>query len=583
MINFIKNILSTIIGIIISIIIVVSIFALISIKNNDTKKDLDEPHTLIIKLDKLIQDRSFESPFNIDFLNQGTNSLSLNSLLEFIEKASKDPNINGIHLDFNNSGLNAGFASLEEIRNSLIKFKNSGKFINSYSKNYSQKEYYIASICDNIFLYPSGSISLTGLNSSILFLKKFLEKIGIQPQIIRHGKFKSAIEPLIKEEMSKESKKQNQRLINTIWKEIANEISISRNIPIKKFNSIINNFKIQSANDAISFDLVDSLFYKDELEKFYTIFFNKEKINEVNFISFKDYKKIPIKNLSKKYKKNKVAVIYAQGDITDGKGNFDQIGSESIVKDIRKAYKDEKTKAIVLRINSPGGSALASDVILRELNIAKRNKPLIVSFGDVAASGGYYIACNADKIFSSKNTITGSIGVFGVLMNLEKFNQNIGLSYDNVKTSKYSDFADPSRPLNEEEKIILQSQIERTYDLFLSHVSNGRDLSKNKVDEIGQGRVWSGVDALQNNLIDEFGGLNDAILEASKMSGLDEFRVWELPENKDKFLEVFTSFKTVLYSYFININSDYNLVNTIDKVNKLEKIQTRIPFDIILN
>ena len=213
MINFIKNILSTIIGIIISIIILVSIFALISIKSTDTKKDLDEPHTLIIKLDKLVQDRSFESPFNIDFLNQGTNSLSLNSLLEFIEKASKDPNINGIHLDFNNSGLNAGFASLEEIRNSLIKFKEAGKFINSYSKNYSQKEYYIASICDNIFLYPSGSISLTGLNSSILFLKKFLEKIGIQPQIIRHGKFKSAIEPLIKEEMSKESKKQNQRLL----------------------------------------------------------------------------------------------------------------------------------------------------------------------------------------------------------------------------------------------------------------------------------------------------------------------------------------------------------------------------------
>lgn len=514
------------------IIITVSIVA----GTSDKTVKVSDNSILEISFSNEIVERAGKNPLeNFDFSSmKPTKSLGLYDITTAIKGAAKDDKIKGIYLNL--SGIQSGIASLEEIRNALIEFKKSGKFIISYGETYSQKAYYLATVADQIYLNPEGSVDLKGLNASIMFFKGTLAKLEIEPQIIRHGKFKSAIEPYILDKMSPENREQTMRYMGSIWNDMVKKMAESRKISESEINTTADNLLLQFPDEALKLKYVDGLIYKDELLDIFKEKVEAEKIDDLKFVKLENYLNSDGAKASVAKTKDKIAVVYAVGEIAGGEGDDKSIGSERISREIRKARLDENVKALVLRVNSPGGSALASEVILREVILTKKVKPVVVSMGDVAASGGYYIACHADAIVAQPNTITGSIGVFGMMPNLQKLvNNKLGITIDQVKTNTHADYMNLFRPMDEFEYQSILRSIERIYDVFIGHVAEGRGVTKEYVDSIGQGRVWSGVDAKNLNLVDEIGGLDRAIEIAAEKAKLEEYRIQFLPVQKEFF------------------------------------------------
>ncbi|MDG1719156.1 MAG: signal peptide peptidase SppA [Flavobacteriales bacterium] len=528
----------------------------------------------VLKLEfkDLILDRTSDNPFSdIDLLNSTTEgSVEFKDILDNIEKAKNDDKIKGIYLNF--SSVNAGFSQIEEIRNKLLEFKESGKFIYAYADSYNQSAYYLASVSDKIALNPEGIIELKGLSAEIMFYKGLMDKLGIEAQIIRHGKFKGAVEPFMYNQMSNENREQIEKLLNSISDYMIDGIATEREgVTSEEIHKMINNMYLSSARKCLESGIIDKIAYQDQ-------FFSDLEDKSEHEITLIDYMKV--KNPKNSVSDNKIAIIYATGEINTGKGSYNTIGSETTVEAIREASEDENVKAIVLRVNSPGGSALASEIIWREINLAKQKKKVVVSMGDYAASGGYYISCNADKIFANNSTLTGSIGVFGIVPNTKNFlNEKLGVYIETVKTHKHSDIANGYRKLSDDELNVIQNSVEDIYETFITHVSEGRGIPVRKVDEIGQGRVWSGADALSIGLIDEIGGLEDAIASAADLSALEDYRIITLPKKTDmfeEFVENFSAKQNILLADFLGISE--KMINQLEFLNSKEKIQARIPF-----
>ena len=584
--QFLKFTFASALGLILGCITLIAIIGIIASSGESEKLTLDKAHILKLELSGTIQDRVAENPFDIygELMGSSESAMGLNDILSNISKAKNDPNIVGIYLEM--GSLSAGFATIEEIRNALIDFKESGKFISSYSEYYSQRAYYLASVSTTICIYPEGAMELKGLNSTIMFYTDALKKIGVEPQIIRHGKFKSAVEPFMLTKMSDANREQVETYMGSIWEQFLINVAKDRELSSEELNTIIDNFDVKNSADAKRLGFVDELFYRDQIQNHLVELMEEDKFDDLNFISHSRYKRVKNENARDKFKKDKIAVIYAQGEIKSGEGKETVIGSERISKAIRKARLDEKVKAIVLRVNSPGGSALASDVIWREMSLAKDEKPVVVSMGDVAASGGYYIACDADKIYASPSTITGSIGVFGIMMNLEElYTDKLGLTFDQVKTNKFADLGSNNRPLSEEEYAIIHQSVVEVYETFTSKVANGRKMTQDSVDAIGQGRVWSGSNAMDINLIDAFGGLEEAIKGAAELAEMDEYRLFELPELKaplEQLLEELeTGFSASIMKY--TLGDEYKHYKAINDMKHLKGIQVRMPYQFTID
>ncbi len=547
-----------------------------------------EDNTILhIELNEPIVDRGPEDQFKFDFgMFDAASPIGLNQILQNIEKAKTDDRVPGIFLDM--TFVSAGMATVDEIRNALIDFKTSGKWIVSYSEVYTQKAYYLASVADEIYVYPEGMVDFRGLNVNTTFLKGTLDKLGIEAQIIRgsNNKFKSAVEPFIMDEMSQANRAQTQQWLGSIWTNIKSGIAQSRNMSEADLQAIADEYQIREAADAVSKGLVSGTMYYDEL-----IDVLKEKTEtdldkDLKSVSLRKYIKASKPNDGKifDFKKGKIAIIYASGAINSGEGMDETIGSETYAQAIREARRDSTVKAIVLRVNSGGGSALASDVIWRESALAKKVKPFVVSMGDVAASGGYYISADADKIFAMPNTITGSIGVFGIIPNMKSFfNDKLGMTFDGVKTGNFADFPEVSRPLTDAEFNILQTSVDKTYATFLSRVSEGRGMTREKIDSIGQGRVWSGTDAMSIGLIDEYGGLEAAIAEAAKLAGIEDYARKEYPKRKDPIEKLFEDLGMNISQSFISnqLGGDEDLIKHFEEIKALKNmrgVQARVPY-----
>ena len=566
---------------------IVLIIFIISVAAGSSSKEpfvVKDNSIIKIKLSKGVVDRASENPMeNFNFQAMKTdNKMGLNTILKQLDFAKTDDKIKGIYLDL--TSIPAGVATMEEIREALADFKSSGKFIIAYADYYTQKTYYLASVANKVYVNPEGLVELKGLNAEVMFYTAALKKIGVEPIIIRHGKFKSAVEPFMLTAMSEANKEQTSTFIGTIWNNILDAISQSRGISIDELNRFADEMLINDAKSSLEYKLVDGLKYKDEIQQELMDSVGVTEFDDVEFISLNQYKDATKVNPDKKPTKDKIAIIYATGEIGMGEGGNSKIGSDGTSEQIRIARKDSSVKAIVLRVNSPGGSALASDIIWREMVLAKDIKPVIVSMGDVAASGGYYIACPADRIFASKNTITGSIGVFGLMWNANELMNNIGVSVDGYKTNAHSDLGSTSRPMTEDEKAVIQKSVVDIYGTFISHVGEGRGMTTADVDSIGQGRVWSGVNAIEIGLIDEFGGLKAAIDFAAEKASLENYRIMELPKQKDFVEELISEFMGNTKASILeeSLGMSYKYYNGLNKILHTKGVQARMPmeFDI---
>lgn len=588
--TFFRTVFASMVGclfsfIVIFIIMIFVISGIISSAKKDTKIKPEENSVLSITLDHPIYERSSQNPLkDIDFMSlKPSKRLGLNEIIKAIENAAEDKNIKGILLE--PTIIDAGFPTIEEIRTALEKFKESGKFIYAYSEMYSQKAYYLATVADSIFINPQGMLDFRGLAAHLAFFKGTFDKFDIEAQIIRHGVFKSAAEPFMLDKMSDENRVQYLSFLGFVWNDILSKISESRGITAETLNKYADTVAVRNPNDAVKLKFVDQSIYKDELlGKIKLATKSSKDINKLPSVSLHKYAKSQETKTTSKAK-DRIAVVYAVGKIYSGEGDDEQIGSERVSKALRDARLDDRIKSVVFRINSPGGSVVASEVIWREVKLLTEKKPVIVSMGDVAASGGYYIAAPATKILAQPNTITGSIGVIGVLFNLgDFFKNNFGVTFDVAKTNKHADMLTFTRALTPFEHKIIQEWVEEIYDSFITKVADGRGMTKEQVDSIGQGRIWSGKEAVKLGLVDQLGGINDAIALAAKLAEIEDYRIVELPEQK-YFIEVlFENFADdQLSSFFKNyLTKKYPYLKTIENIDTKEPFLTRMPFDIVV-
>lgn len=544
-----------------------------------------KPKTVLwLDLTGEIVERASNNPFEdmVGSLSGDAKQIGLNDLLANIKKAARDENISGIHLE---SGLlMAGYATIEEIRNALLEFKKSGKFIYSFAPVYTQKAYYLASVADKVYLPPMGMLEFNGIHSQNVYFKGMLEKVGVDMQIVRHGKFKSAVEPFMLDKMSDASRLQTEKYVFSIWNGMLQKIAIQRNISESDLNALVDMGPV-FADQQILVDkgLIDGLKYKDEVLSELKEKLDVEEKDDIEAVTHAKYTKVYVAGETKGLAKDKIAVIYAEGEI-DGSSSGG-IQSDKLSRTIRIARRDSSIKAIVLRINSPGGSALGSELIWREVKLAQETKPTVVSMGDLAASGGYYIACAADSIVAQPNTLTGSIGIFGMIPNTGELMKKIGLSFDGVKTNKFSDLPSLTRPFTSDERDLMQSYIERGYEVFLTRCADGRHTTTASIDSVGQGRVWAGVNALEIGLVDKIGGLDDAIGIAKGMAKLEKFRIVELPEVPDPIEELVKELTGDAKMYFgkMILGEEYEYVKILKTMQGRDQIQARLPYDITLN
>jgi protease-4 len=513
------------------------IFLVIMVASQDSGPLVKDKSVLVFDLALSVSDTG-PNPSTSEALQEllsedSPTSIQLRTLVQTIDQASKDDKIVALYLQGTNTPISTGLANLKEIRQALQRFKDSGKTIIAYDIDWTVPEYYLASVANQVVINPLGSLDIKGLSSQVMFLTGALEKYGIGVQVIRVGKYKAAVEPFLLKKLSPENREQTQKLLGDLWGEWLRTIAPSRKVTPQQLQAFSNTEGILLADTALKGKLVDQVAYSDEVIADFKKMTgeSKEKSQQFRQISINSYSRIPEVadiNNGNQNSKNKIAIVYAEGEIVDGSGTSSQIGGDRLAKELRKLRLDEKVKAVVLRVNSPGGSATASEVIGREVDLIRKQKPVIVSMGNFAASGGYWIAMGADQIFAQANTVTGSIGVFGLLFNIQDIASKNGITWDIVKTSKFADIQTNSRPKSPEELARLQKVVNLIYDRFISNVATHRKLSKNQVQEIAQGRVWSGAQAKQLGLVDEIGGLDAAIAAAAKKANLGED--WTLKE-----------------------------------------------------
>ncbi|WP_422859026.1 signal peptide peptidase SppA [Flagellimonas sp. S174] len=580
--KFLRNLLASILGTLLAfgiLFVMFFIFTLL-IGGADNGVVVKKNSVLELSFVEPIEDyvgRDQEDPFG-GLWEEG---IGLDVILHAIEEAGKDENIKGISLT--TSFLQAGLAQTQEIRKALLDFKLSGKFIFAHSDFFTQKDYYLASVANKVYLNPVGAMDFKGLASEVLYFKELQEKSGVKMEVIRHGKYKSAVEPYLSDEMSEENRTQIRELISSIWNTMINDISNSRSINQSNLNTIADTLGARTPKYAVESGLIDDVLYHDEYEEILKSELGLEEDDKPNYVDFYDYMD-KVRNRNLKSGKDKVAVIYAQGEILYGEGDKDIIGQGLINKSLERAVKDDDVKAIVLRINSPGGSALVSDIIWRQVEVSKQSKPVIVSFGNVAASGGYYIGAGADKIFAEPTTITGSIGVFGTVPNINELADKVGINAEQVGTNENSVDYSFFEPMTDSFKDVLKEGIEETYDTFLERVSSGRNMTVEEVDAVAQGRVWSGVEAQKLGLVDELGGLDDAIDAAAQMANLDYYGIRKYPRYKsgfEKFMEDFSSTKAKIGASVIEeeIGTEaYAILKEFKQFSEKQGIQAKMPF-----
>lgn len=582
--NFLKYTLATITGIIIiSILFFIVMLAGFSaiVSSGNKPVTISNNSILVLKAGQTIPDRGDQNPLaGIDFLNLTLSPApGLNEILHNIEKATGDSKIKGILIE--NGLLASGWATTEEIREALKKFRESGKFVISYSDYILTQEcYYLATAANRIYVNPGSMVEFKGLSSEVMFYKKALEKIGVEVQITRHGKFKGAVEPFILDKLSDENRTQIKAYAGSLWNQIIEDISKSRNIPAAQLNKIADDLDGNLASRALDSRLVDKLMYRDELIDTLKNLSGISSGKDLNLVSMSKYGKVP--EIKSTYSvKNKIAVIYTSGNIVMGKGGNDNIGGNYYADVIRKARLDTTVKAIVLRVNSPGGNAIAADIIWRELVLAAEKKPLVISMGNYAASGGYYISAPGTKIYADPMTISGSIGVFGMIPNAEKLLEDkLGLKTEIVSTNKNSDFPSILRPMNPYEKEMMQISVEKIYEDFVNRVASGRKMSSVSVDSIGQGRVWSGTNALKIGLVDEMGGLKDAIQGAAKLAGIESFTIRELPVLEDPYMRIISQLGGEVRMSILKseLGESVKYYKMIQEVKDMSGIQARLPY-----
>ena len=579
--QFLKYTLATIVGILIASIISILIFfgilgSLLSSK--ETVTTLKPNSVYQLDLAGSLVERSQENPF--EFLlgkyAGGQSTIGLDEILSNIKKAKDDSNIDGIRL--NCGALSGGYASIKEIRDALADFKTSGKFIVAYADSYTQKMYYLASVADEILLNPIGSVSFHGISSTTMFYKNMLDKLGIEMQIVKVGEFKSAVEPAINTKMSDANRRQVTVYVNSIWDNLLNEISASRNISIKQLNAYADEaLDFRETQKALDYGFVDQLVYSSKVDGIIKARMNKSDDDNVAFVKHLAMINVAAKE---KYNKTKLAVIYAVGniDMSEEEG----IVSKKLVKTINDVAKDDNVKAVVFRVNSGGGSAYGSEQIWYALTELKAKKPLIISMGDYAASGGYYIACMGDKIVAQPNTLTGSIGVFGQIPNLNELSKKIGLTYDVVKTNKLSEGITFYRTFTPEEKDIMQHYVNHTYELFVQRCADGRNMTADQIKKIAEGRVWTGENALEIGLVDELGGLSRAIELAAETAEIDSYAIAEYPEKEDFMTTLMKEMSGSAESRFLKskLGSQYDTFKYINNLGNMNGIFTLMPFNV---
>lgn len=581
--DFFKTLLASIIGCslvlgVLFLIFMIFMSVLLSFDIED-KYVVENKSVLYLNLSGTLSDRVEKNPL-IDFLGgQKETKQSLVDILNAIDIAKNESKIEGIYI--NAGTFAASSASLKEIRDALVKFKESEKFIIAYGDIYTQECYYLSTVADEVILNPEGMLDIHGYSSQPMFYKGLLDKLGVDMQIFKVGTFKSAVEPYINTKMSDANKEQVTSYMTDMWKTLAGGIAESRNIPVEKMDQIAEEFPfLKDTQYALDNKLVDKLMYETEVHKLIKskmLVSDNDKVTlatPANVVSA--YPKIDSN------KENQIAVLYAEGSITSGSGT-EGITDKRYVKELEKIRKNKNIKAVVFRVNSPGGSAFASEQIWKAVEDLKLEKPIVVSMGDVAASGGYYISCNANKIFAQPNTITGSIGIFGMFPNVEGLTNKVGLSFDNVKTHKLADFGDLTRPMREDEKALMQNYVERGYALFLKRCAEGRGVTSDSINVIGQGRVWTGNQALAIGLVDEIGGLDDAIAEAVKLAGFDKdnYVVSSYPKPVDLLQSFFVKKKQdiaieIMQDY---LGADYTAFKIMKEIKDQDYLQARLPYD----
>jgi protease-4 len=578
--QFLKYTLATVVGVFLSFLFLgfLMFFTVLSLTSSKSKETLEVKNNSVIELniDYDVAERTEDDFMQIFNPEGGSHQLGLDQILKLIESAKKDKNIKGIFLKTNLN--NSGYATLQEIRNALKDFKSAGKFVYAYAPYFDEKNYYLSSIADSIFIEKSGNVLLNGLSANMVFYKDALSKIGVEMQYVKVGAYKGAIEAYTRSELSPENKEQIQRYVNNIYRNLLSSISENRKIDTSRLHSLFDNFDIKSPANAVQFGLIDKLTHVNSILKNLKNKLGVKKEDELELVKADKYFNT-LKDEDKS--KDKIALIYAIGDIVDGKGGDGSIGSLSMSKAIAKAREDKKIKAIVLRINSPGGSALASDIIMQEILLCKGVKPVIVSMGDVAASGGYYISAMADSIIAMPNTITGSIGVFGLFPNMQGLlKDKIGLNFESVKTGKYADFGRVDRPLSETDRFYLQSMVNRIYEDFTNVVEQGRKLDSVSVEKISQGKVWTSSDAIAYKLVDSYGGINDAIKIAAYKAKLKEYSVVELPKKEDPFSKLFNDKSNAMFDSKLKseLGVFYTYFNAFQSAVNNQGFQMRIPY-----
>ena len=574
--SFLALLLFTFIGFLI-------LFAVVAGITSDEKPVVGSKGVLVVDLTKEYKEQKNDNPINTLRGNTDENVPGLYDVIRMIAYAKKDSSVKGIYIK---SDENAnGYAASEELRDAILDFKKSRKFVIAFGDVLSQKAYYVASAADKVYCSPKGTVDWRGLESTLFFLKGTLEKLEIEPQIFYAGKFKSATEPLRAYQMTEPNKLQTSVYLNDLYSRILMAAAQKSKSDTGTLHQLANTGVVQTATEALRYGLIDGVKYDDEVKGEIIGNLKIKQEDNINFISLGKYAR------SVDFSPNsgdRIAIIYAEGEITDGKGDEGTtIGSDNFRSIIRKARLDKNIKAIVFRVNSPGGSALASEEIWREISIAKKVKPVVVSFGDVAASGGYYISCNADSIFAQPNTITGSIGVFGIIPNMKKFfNDKLGITFDGVKTGPFADMPSASRPLNAAEKQFIQNSIDTIYTTFKNRVAEGRKLPLQVVDSIAQGRVWTGQRALKIGLVDKLGSINDAVACAARMSKLKEFTLREYPEKKNFIEDLLKNYKeeTKVETIKEEIGEhQFAILKQLKNVQKMIGIpQARLPFELTI-
>ena len=585
--DFLKFTLATVTGIVVSLVVLFFISILVffsAISSSEAETQVRKNSIMMLELNGTLAERSQDNPFDF-LLGNSYNVYGLDDILSSIKKAKENDDIKGIYIQA--TSLVSGFASLEEVRNALKDFKESGKFVVAYGDTYTQGLYYLSSVADKVLLNPQGSIEWRGLAAAPVFFKDLLAKIGVEMQVFKVGTYKSAVEPFISTEMSPANLEQVNAYLSSVWGQVTSDIAASRKVSVEALNEAADDMLMfHPAEESVKYGMVDTLIYKNDVRNYLKTMIGIDKDDRMPVLGLQKMINVK-KNVPKDKSGNVIAVYYASGEIKIGNSsatdNTEIIDPEKMIRDLRELQEDKDVKAVVLRVNSPGGSAYGSEQIWYAVSQLKKEKPVIVSMGDYAASGGYYISCNADTIVAEPTTLTGSIGIFGMFPNAKGLADKIGISVDVVKTNPYADFGMLTRPMNDGEKGLMQMYVNNGYDLFLTRCSDGRGISKEELDKIAQGRVWTGSTAKDLGLVDELGGIDKALEIAIAKSGVDAYTVMSYPA-KEGFFEILVNTRPDNYikSRILKgtMGEIYQQFNILENFDKYDRVQARVPFEL---